>query len=282
MSADAWIEALAARALEPERVRNVCVPLAAKWPTGLPPLAEVVESLGSAALAHLLSVSPISGEKLLADPAALVWLAQPDVWRRERGRRRMRADYEELQRGADLQSALPTPARSETSRHFDERFRALRRCKAREMLRIALREVARLSSVEQTTLELTLLAELCVQTVCDGWFAELARKHGRPATEFAVLGMGKFGGQELNYSSDIDVIFFYGEDGQLNPRYSHREFFTRLAEKIIGTFSAADPAGALFRIDLRLRPEGGSGPLVRSLDSMENYYAAFGETWERM
>jgi glutamate-ammonia-ligase adenylyltransferase len=85
--------------------------------------------------------------------------------------------------------------------------------------------------------------------------------------------MGKFGGQELNYSSDIDVIFFYGEDGQLNPHFSHQEFFTRLCERIIATFSATEADGTLFRIDLRLRPEGALGPLARSLDSIEHYYA---------
>ena len=86
----------------------------------------------------------------------------------------------------------------------------------------------------------------------------------------------------LNHSrsSDIDVGFFYGEEGYLNPRFSYREFFTRLAEKIIQIFSAiAEP---LFRIDVRLRPEGAHGPLVRPLASMENYYAGYGETWERM
>jgi glutamate-ammonia-ligase adenylyltransferase len=92
--------------------------------------------------------------------------------------------------------------------------------------------------------------------------------------------MGKFGGTELNYSSDIDVLFFYGEEGYLNPRFSYREFFTRMAEQIIQIFSAT--AEPLFRIDVRLRPEGRQGPLVRSLVSMENYYAGYGETWERM
>jgi glutamate-ammonia-ligase adenylyltransferase len=92
--------------------------------------------------------------------------------------------------------------------------------------------------------------------------------------------MGKLGGRELNYSSDIDVIFLYGEEGFVNPRFSYHEFFTRLAEKIVGEFAAR--GNALFRIDLRLRPEGSSGPLVRGLASTENYYAGYGETWERM
>src|SRR5205823_2370800 len=101
-------------------------------------------------------------------------------------------------------------------------------------------------------------------------------------TEFAILGLGKLGGRELNHSSDIDVIFLYGEEGQVAPNLTHHEWFNQLSAKIIETFAATDPAGALFRIDLRLRPEGTAGPLARSLESMENYYAGFGETWERL
>jgi glutamate-ammonia-ligase adenylyltransferase len=94
--------------------------------------------------------------------------------------------------------------------------------------------------------------------------------------------MGKLGGQELNYSSDVDVIFVYGEEGNLTPTLTNHQFFTKLAEEIIGTVGGSSAEGNIFRIDLRLRPEGKSGPLVRSLDSCENYYAEFGETWERM
>src|SRR2546430_1374282 len=84
-----------------------------------------------------------------------------------------------------------------------------------------LREVIGLSLLEQTTLELSYLAELCLKEVYSGWFGEYSRRWGKPQTDFAVLGMGKFGGQELNYSSDIDVIFLYGEEGSLNPRFTN-------------------------------------------------------------
>ncbi|MHA3772665.1 bifunctional [glutamate--ammonia ligase]-adenylyl-L-tyrosine phosphorylase/[glutamate--ammonia-ligase] adenylyltransferase [Verrucomicrobiota bacterium sgz303538] len=255
-------------ALDPVRVERALLRLQSVWPDTQQPLPEVIASFvdQGAALAHLLAVSPISVDKLCNDPGALVWLSRPEIHAAERGYRRMQADYQAL--------------RAEPG--FDQYFRALRRMKQREMLRIALREVAGWSSVENTTLELTILAELCLRVVCDEWLAELSRRWGQPQTGFAVLGMGKFGGQELNYSSDIDVIFFYGDEGQINLRFTHQEFFTRFAEKVIATFSATDQAGPLFRIDLRLRPEGSSGPLVRSLESMENYYAGFGETWERM
>src|SRR5213078_2774081 len=100
--------------------------------------------------------------------------------------------------------------------------------------------------------------------------------------EFAILALGKLGGGELNHSSDVDLIFLYTDEGELSPRLSYHQWFNRLAEKILETFAMRDPEGALFRIDLRLRPEGSAGPLARSLESMENYYAGFGETWERI
>jgi glutamate-ammonia-ligase adenylyltransferase len=272
MSTPAWITDLASHALDSARVRAALADIAAQWPGDALALDETVcgQAEFAKALAHLLSVSPVSLEKLKSDPSALVWLANPQISSDDRGPRRMRTDYARM-----LAETSDLPA-------FDERFRVLRRWKSREMLRIALREVAGWSSVEKTTAELTLVAEHCVQVVTCGWIEQLEKRIGRPATPFAVLGMGKFGGQELNYSSDIDVIFFYGEDGQINPRFSHQEFFARLCEKIVAAFSASDHAGPLFRIDLRLRPEGAQGPLARSLDSLEHYYAAMGETWERM
>ena len=150
------------------------------------------------------------------------------------------------------------------------------------MLRIALREVAEVAPLEETTLELSLLAEICLREVYQHWKAELRSRRGGPETEFAILGLGKLGGRELNHSSDIDVIFLYGEEGQVSPNLTYHEWFNLLGAKIIETFASSDPAGALFRIDLRLRPEGTAGPLARSLESMENYYAGFGETWERL
>ncbi|HEX4083549.1 MAG TPA: hypothetical protein VHY22_01460 [Chthoniobacteraceae bacterium] len=231
-------------------------------------LEELVEGFpaGAGALLSLISYSGASVEKMVRDPDALIWLSGADVCASGRGPRRMLRDLDEMRAGAP----------------FDPQFRALRRLKNREMLRIALRDIARLSTLEETMREITWVAELCLREVCGGWLAELSRRWGLPKSGFCVLGMGKLGGEELNYSSDVDVMFLYGEDGALNPSFSYHEFFTRLAEKIVAAFSAASPDGPLFRIDARLRPEGASGPLVRSLGSMENYYAGFGETWERM
>src|SRR5439155_1014266 len=117
--------------------------------------------------------------------------------------------------------------------------------------------------------------------VFDHWNGELRRRHGSPEAEFAVLALGKLGGSELNHSSDIDLMFLYSQEGQLSSRFSYHEFFNRLGKKILETFSTRDSAGSLFRVDLRLRPEGSAGPLARSLESMENYYGGFGETRAR-
>src|SRR5438067_285059 len=184
-----WIETKAAASLEPERVRLALTSLGAAWPSDFPPLRAIVEDFptGEKSLLALFAASPISAEKLANDPAALLWLAHPEICAADRGPRRMRRDLDD-----EKQKSPPG---------FDPNFRALRRIKNREMLRIALRDVARVSPLEQTTLELSHVAELCLKEVYDGWLAEYSRRWGRPKTEFAVLGMGKFGGQELNYSS---------------------------------------------------------------------------------
>ena len=257
-----WIKQFAGETPLPERARKAWQTLMERWSADLPPLDEVAASfdLQQPALAHLLAVSPVAAEKLAVDPAALVWLANPSVRLEERSLRRMEQAYQ-----------------ANRSSSFDSKFRELRRQKSREMLRLALRDLGGTATIEQTTSELSNLADLCLQTVCNDWLRELTKSMGAPRSSFAVLGMGKLGGMELNYSSDVDVMFVTGSDDDHSAR-----FFTRLAEKIIGAFAAADPAGALFRIDLRLRPEGSSGPLIRSVDSMEAYYSGFGETWERM
>jgi glutamate-ammonia-ligase adenylyltransferase len=119
------------------------------------------------------------------------------------------------------------------------------------------------------------------------------------------LGLGKLGGQELNYSSDVDVIFVYSEEGEVHktppgkkkardqkrsgragesrqPALTNHQFFNRLAEAFVAELTRVTPEGTLYRIDLRLRPEGETGPLSRSLSGFENYYAQWGQTWERM
>ena len=211
------------------------------------------------AILNFLIFSPISLAKVCKRPELLEWLSHPDV-------QNPKITYRPSWRGDRSAQDLS--------------FRELRAWKSQEMLRIGYREITGLAGFVETVRDITAVAEHCVQEVYSTCFEHLAKRWGRPQTGFGILAMGKFGGIELNYSSDIDLIFFYGEDGLINSRFSYHEFFTRLGEKIFQIFSAAGEP--LFRIDLRLRPEGSHGPLVRSFDSMENYYAGYGETWERM
>jgi glutamate-ammonia-ligase adenylyltransferase len=168
------------------------------------------------------------------------------------------------------------------------KYDAIRRFRRRETLRIGARDLIGRATVEETTLELSNLADVCLQAVFEIALESLRATYklkgdaAAASGRFSVIGMGKLGGQELNYSSDVDVIFVYGEEGNLTPTLTNHQFFTKLAEEIIRAVAAPGAEGNIFRIDLRLRPEGKSGPLVRSLDSCENYYAEFGETWERM
>src|SRR6516164_9207233 len=263
-----WIREKAATSLNPTQVETTLVQLNEQWPTNGMPLAEVVEQfpLGEAALLHLLAVSSICATRFTRNPETLLWLARPEVCLASRGHVEMLAELHAL--AGDSAS--------------DKSFGALRFWKGREMARVAVRELAAVAPLEETTGELSQIAEICLRRVFGFWDAELRQRYGSPKAEFAILALGKLGGGELNHSSDIDLLFLYSEEGQLAPHISYHEFFNRLGNKILETFSTPDPAGSLFRVDLRLRPEGSAGPLARSLESMENYYAGFGETWERI
>jgi glutamate-ammonia-ligase adenylyltransferase len=268
MNSTDWIQQKSAGTLHPAQVQNTLERLAESWPVDAPPLHALLEEfpLGEAALLHLLSVSSICATRLVRHPEILLWILKPEICSVPRSHRAMLTDLQKTGEGST----------------FSGNFEALRFWKGREMLRIALREVAEVAPLEETTLELSQLAEICLREVYTYWDCELRSRRGGPAAQFAILGLGKLGGRELNHSSDIDVIFLYEDEGQVSSNFTYHEWFNQLGAKIIETFAAHDPAGALFRIDLRLRPEGTAGPLVRSLESMENYYAGFGETWERL
>ncbi len=250
-------------------VESTLAALSARWPADAPSLGDTVAGfpLGGEALAHLLAVSSVCRARLLQQPEILVWLAHPDVAADRRGYGRMITDLRNLV-GREQVAA--------------QNFRLLRLWKGREMVRIALREVAGAAPLEETLIELSQLADICLTTVFEHWNTEFRKRWGAPESELAIFGLGKLGGRELNHSSDVDLIFVYSEEGNLTANFSYHEWFTRLGNKIIETFASSDPAGPLFRVDLRLRPEGSAGPLVRSLESMENYYSGFGETWERL
>jgi glutamate-ammonia-ligase adenylyltransferase len=167
------------------------------------------------------------------------------------------------------------------------RLRALRR---RELLRIAIRDLAGLAPLPEVLAELSEFADASIEQAVarlEHWARE---RHGVPTGEasgkpvgFVVLALGKLGGRELNFSSDVDLMFAYGEEGETaGPRpLSNHEFFVRLGQQLIGVLAETTADGFVFRVDLRLRPNGASGPLAISFDAMEEYYQSHGREWER-
>jgi glutamate-ammonia-ligase adenylyltransferase len=167
--------------------------------------------------------------------------------------------------------------------------RALRLLKHRVWLRTAARDISGHAPLEEVTGAFSDVAEICVRAAQNFYAAELAARHGEPQNpdgstmELAVIGMGKLGGRELNVSSDIDLIYLYPEEGQTagpSP-LSHHEFFVRLGRKISGAISENTADGYVFRVDLRLRPWGESGPLAMSYAMLEDYLTLHGRPWER-
>ena len=198
--------------------------------------------------------------------------------------------FEELQGSGRLDK--PTPPQAETldalidATGLDPGLRAFRN---REMLRITWREMNRLATFEETMLDLSRLAELCLQAACSHHHRLLRERFGSPTSpegapqELCVLALGKLGGHELNLSSDIDLVFAFPEAGETGgaPRLSNEQYFIRLARQVIRSLSEMTEQGFCFRVDTRLRPFGASGPLVCSFGAMEQYYQREGRDWER-
>ncbi|KAF3978531.1 MAG: bifunctional [glutamate--ammonia ligase]-adenylyl-L-tyrosine phosphorylase/[glutamate--ammonia-ligase] adenylyltransferase [Methylococcales symbiont of Iophon sp. n. MRB-2018] len=168
-------------------------------------------------------------------------------------------------------------------------MRVLRQIRNREMVRIAWRDLATWSDLNETLADLTELAEVCIKFALDYLYSQACKNKGEPtnskgkAINIVVIGMGKLGAWELNYSSDIDLIFAYAEDGVLNDRKktSYREFFSRICRNLVKVLDQITADGFVFRTDIRLRPFGDSGPIIMNFDGMENYYLTQAREWER-
>ncbi|MFQ5946816.1 MAG: bifunctional [glutamate--ammonia ligase]-adenylyl-L-tyrosine phosphorylase/[glutamate--ammonia-ligase] adenylyltransferase, partial [Anaerolineae bacterium] len=161
----------------------------------------------------------------------------------------------------------------------------------RHLLRIGARDLLGDADLAVTTEELSRLADVCLEAVW-GWASEhLRARYGSPMAEngdeahLVIVAMGKLGGEELNYSSDIDLIFVYSDDGETSGGadggLSNAEYFRRGAEAVVAALESPTEEGHAFRVDLRLRPEGRMGPLVLSLPAYRAYLADRAELWER-
>jgi glutamate-ammonia-ligase adenylyltransferase len=162
--------------------------------------------------------------------------------------------------------------------------------KCREIIRIAWRDLTGNAELTETLSDLSELASACVNQALDVLYEKQCITHGIPMDQhghpqqMVVLGMGKLGAKELNFSSDIDLIFVYPKegntflDGRINT--SNLDFFTRLCKQFL-KFFASDSGQHFYRVDTRLRPFGDSGPLVMSADAFEEYFQTQGREWER-
>ena len=167
--------------------------------------------------------------------------------------------------------------------------RALRRLKRREILRIAYGDIVSNQTLETVVTEISNLADSIIDAALCSSIARVTSQRGIPqeasgqSARMAVVALGKLGGRELNYSSDIDLVFVYSADGrEIGARGgTNQEFFDRVARDTIRLLSDSGDLGIAYRVDMRLRPEGAAGPLIMSLENTLEYFDQFGRTWQR-
>jgi glutamate-ammonia-ligase adenylyltransferase len=239
-----------------------------------------------AALVFLFSGSQILTDTLLREPSYVDWLSRPETLGNSKSKDILMRDFYEMA-GEEFQSK--------------NIYSALRNFKKREYIRIGLRDLLGKVDFKETVEDISNLADVCLQAAYEHADRELRKKYGGPVyqdanedwkeSEFAILGMGKLGGCELNYSSDIDLIYIYTssqgetrsaiENDPTTVSISNHEYFSKLALEISKSLNEITSDGNVFRVDLELRPEGKSGEIVNSLASCEIYYQSWGRTWER-
>ena len=226
--------------------------------------------LSAAEQGRVLAASPFLAEACAREPQ---WLAQDEF----------AAPY------AVGQLAAVVAARCEATLDEAALMRELRRLRQREMARIAFRDLAGLAPLDETLRDLSDLADACCQAAVAWSFRRLTQLHGTPRDEQGqpvqpvVLGMGKLGGHELNFSSDIDLIFCYTAAGDTDGEraLSNEQFFNKLVQDLTKLLAARTEDGFVFRVDWMLRPFGSAGPPAISFGAAEHYYQVHGREWER-
>ena len=171
--------------------------------------------------------------------------------------------------------------------------RDLRRLRQRAMAALIVRDIGGQAPLAEVVETMSQLADLATNHALAVLHRQLAVQYGEPLDNrgrpqrLLIVGMGKLGGRELNVSSDVDYIFVYPEEGQTagrtegGGRIDNYDFFARLGKRLIAALGEITADGQVFRVDMRLRPNGDSGPLACSLDSLENYFITQGREWER-
>lgn len=238
-------------------------------------LAQGKTNLEGLKLARVWACSPFVGKQCTQNPQILQSLLETGD---------LQKAYEDDSRMRQQLAAIPDDASEE------ELMRGLRLFRQREMVRIAWRDLAGWSELQESLRDLSQLAEVAIQATVARQQAAMAERFGKPCNAdgeeqpLLVLGMGKLGGRELNFSSDIDLIFVYPEHGTTQggrKSVDNQEYFTRLGQKIIHILNSITADGFVFRVDMRLRPFGDSGPLAIHFDALEDYYQAHAREWER-
>lgn len=237
-------------------------------------------------LARLFGSSPFLSEILIRNPTYLYWIADPKTLDQEKQK-------------AEL--VREVSATLQTLKTDEKRLEALCLFKRKELLRIGARDLLKKATVEETMSDLSALAETLIQKVYEICDQSLRRRYGAPllraagrldrTAAFTVLGMGKLGGGELNFSSDVDLLYLYesaagktsgAKSRDKGTQISNAEYFKRLSQSITTALTELTHEGYLYRVDLRLRPEGRTGEICHPLEGYLKYYASRGETWERL
>jgi len=183
---------------------------------------------------------------------------------------------------------------------YEEELDALRRFRNLEILRIGINDIYGELSIEEVSLQITLLAEVSMEFALGKALDQVSQRFGRPISgpdgsgkeaAFSIIGMGKLGGAEMSYSSDLDIIFIYSDNGETSGDYkgktslkvtSNHEFFVKVGQTLISILSVPTREGHAFKVDTRLRPSGSSGALVTSLENFRKYHEKSAQTWEKL
>jgi glutamate-ammonia-ligase adenylyltransferase len=194
--------------------------------------------------------------------------------------------FETALTGSDLETGIATAVTAGDAATLAAVLRTLRR---RVLVQTLARDLGGRARLAEVSSNMTALAETALSAAVTLHHAALAARHGEPRDEhgagqrLVVIGMGKLGGAELNVSSDVDLVFVFPEDGETDGArpISNREFFDQLGRRVIGTLDDVTPEGFVFRVDMRLRPYGDSGPLTVPYAALEQYLITQGRAWER-